>query len=166
VLKMGVWPPEVGLQEQASNHLMLLHLKGVVVSDQEKAVKNRQVCDEKMSVSEPLMTHRKGFQTLSKRVVEGSTRTSSRATCQLLGRQPVCRRHELITGFSMERGNLARGEKENPQVATSVMRENTKTCDRGGAARSSEEAPVMGVERRGCVIRSGCTCQPQKVGGA
>jgi hypothetical protein len=35
---MGVWPPEVGLQEQASNHLMLLRLRGVVVSDQEKAM--------------------------------------------------------------------------------------------------------------------------------
>jgi hypothetical protein len=48
---MGVRPPEAGLQEQASNHLMLLRLRDVVVSDQEKAMQNRQVCGEKMRQS-------------------------------------------------------------------------------------------------------------------
>ena len=38
VLKMGVWSPEVGLQGRASNHLMRLHLRCVVVNDEEKAV--------------------------------------------------------------------------------------------------------------------------------
>jgi hypothetical protein len=33
---MGVWPPEFGLQEQTSNHLMLLQSKDAVVSDQAK----------------------------------------------------------------------------------------------------------------------------------
>jgi hypothetical protein len=33
-----------------------------------------------------------------------------------------------------------------------TMRRNTDAGTRGGAARSSEEAPVMGVERRGGVI--------------
>lgn len=37
VSMMGVWPPEAGLQGQASNHLMLLRLRDVVVSDGEKA---------------------------------------------------------------------------------------------------------------------------------
>jgi hypothetical protein len=32
----GRWPPEVGLQEQASNRPVLLRLKGVVVSDRGK----------------------------------------------------------------------------------------------------------------------------------
>ena len=32
------------------------------------------------------------------------------------------------------------------------MRKNTDTGTRGGVARSSDEAPVMGVERRGSVI--------------
>jgi hypothetical protein len=31
--------------------------------------------------------------------------------------------------------------------------ESTNAEYRGGTARSSEEAPVMGVERRGCVIQ-------------
>ena len=33
---MGVWPPGAGLQGQAPNHLMLLRLRGVVVSDEGK----------------------------------------------------------------------------------------------------------------------------------
>jgi hypothetical protein len=34
-----------------------------------------------------------------------------------------------------------------------TMRKNTDARMRGGAARSSDEAPVMGVEPRGSVIR-------------
>jgi hypothetical protein len=48
----------------ASNHAMLLRSKVVVVSDGEKADLIRQVSDEKVSASEPLMTHRNGFQLL------------------------------------------------------------------------------------------------------
>lgn len=40
-------------------------------------------------------------------------------------------------------------------------RRNTDASRRGGATRSSEEAPVMGVERRGCVIRSIWIGQPR-----
>jgi hypothetical protein len=49
---MGVWPPGAGLQGQAPNHPMLLRLRGVVVSDGEKADLIRQVSDGKMSASE------------------------------------------------------------------------------------------------------------------
>jgi hypothetical protein len=41
--KMGDWPPEVDLQEWASNHLKLLWSKAMVVSIVEKAHKMRQV---------------------------------------------------------------------------------------------------------------------------
>jgi hypothetical protein len=34
-----------------------------------------------------------------------------------------------------------------------TMRKNTDARMRGGAARSSDEAPIMGVEPRGSVIR-------------
>ncbi|TVS07363.1 MAG: hypothetical protein EA413_01190 [Cyanobium sp. PLM2.Bin73] len=56
VSRMGVWPPGAGLQGQAPNHPMLLRLRGVVVSDGEKADLSRQVSDEKMSKSEQLKT--------------------------------------------------------------------------------------------------------------
>jgi hypothetical protein len=107
--RMGVWPPGAGLRGQAPNHPMLLRLNGVVVSDGEKADLIRQVSDEKMSVSESLRTHRKGFQMLSKRVCSRNTRTSVDVTCLRSTRQPVFRRHELITGLDSERGNLPWG---------------------------------------------------------
>ena len=138
---MGVWPPEAGLQGQASNHLMLLRLRDVVVSDEEKAeVKLSGECREderKRTVDEAS----KWVQTLSKGVVASSTLISSGETCLRPERQPVYRRHELCTGFIMERGNLGPGYL-------------LLLGDRGGATRSSDEAPVMGVERRGCVIQS------------
>jgi hypothetical protein len=55
---MGVWPPVVVLQGPAPNHLMLLRSKVVVVSDEEEADLIRQVSDEKVSASEPLITRR------------------------------------------------------------------------------------------------------------
>ena len=52
--KDGRWPPEVGLQERASNYPVLLRSKGVVVNDLGKGVQQgRQVCVEEMSESKP-----------------------------------------------------------------------------------------------------------------
>ena len=97
VSRMGVWPPDACLQGLASNHPMLLRPKAVVVSDGEKADLIRQVSDEKVSASKPLMTHRNGFQLLSKRVAVGTARISVDVTCLRSSWQPVYRRHELIT---------------------------------------------------------------------
>jgi hypothetical protein len=144
---------------------MLLRSKGVVVSDGEKAAISRQVSDEKMSASEPLMTHRKGSKTLSERVPGSSTQRSVDGACLRATRQPVHRRHDLVTGFSMERGNLTRGVKGNRRVANTTS-ENTNTRDRGGATHSSEEVAVMAMERRGRVILQKFLCQPALPGGA
>ena len=73
-----MWPPGAGLQGQAPNHPMPLRLKDVVVSDGEKADVIRQVSDGKMSESESPLTHRKGFQSLSKRVEVADARNSVR----------------------------------------------------------------------------------------
>ena len=54
----------------------------------------RQVSDEKVSVSEPLMTHRNMFQLLSKRVEACTARISVDETCLRTTWQPVYRRHE------------------------------------------------------------------------
>jgi len=126
---------------------------------------SRQVSDEKMSASELLMTHRKGSKTLSKRVSGNNTRRSVDGACLRTTRQPVHRRHDLITGFDMERGNLTRGDKGNRRVANTTS-ENTNTRGRGGATRSSEEVAVMAMERRGCVILQESACQPGSPGGA
>jgi hypothetical protein len=55
---MKVWPFDVALRGEASNHLMLRWLKTVVVSDEEKASMRRQVGIGKTSASEPLMKRR------------------------------------------------------------------------------------------------------------
>jgi hypothetical protein len=146
---MGVWPPEVGLQERASNHLMLLRLRDVVVSDEEKAVS--KLSDEyrederKRTVDETS----KCVKMLSKGMVASSILINPSDNCLRLGWQPMYRRHDLCTGFGTERGNLGR-------IAGSYL----QSWHRGGAARSSDEAPVMGVERRGRVIQQEARSQP------
>lgn len=161
---MGVWPPDAGLQGLTSNHPMLLRSKVVVVSDGEKADLIRQVSDEKVSASEPLMTHRNGLKSLSKRVVVGTAPISVDVTCLRSTWQPVYRRHELITGLDTERGNLTWYAKGKDQVVT-AMRLNTNVQVRGGAVRSSDEEAVIALERRSCVIPSEQSDQPEYLGG-
>jgi hypothetical protein len=45
-----------------------------------------------------------------------------------------------------------------------TIRKNTDAGVRGGAARSSDEALVMRVERRGSVIRLRACCQLARLG--
>jgi len=104
---MEVWPSEVGLQGQASNHLMRLRLRGVVVSDEEKAVLKLSGVSKEDERKRTAEEASKRVETLSKGVVASSTLISSGETCLRPERQPVYRRHELWTGFSMERGNLS-----------------------------------------------------------
>ena len=122
---MGAWPPEVGLQEQASNRLMLLRLIGVVVSDEEEAVLKLSGVfreDERKRTADEAS---KWVETLSKRVDVSRALISSSDTCLRLERQPVYRRHDLCTGFSMERGNLGQAVGKRHQ-----------SRHRGGATRS------------------------------
>lgn len=58
-----------------------------------------------MSESEPLMTYRKVLDAVKTRE-PSSSGMSLRETCLLRRRQPVYRRHESSTGYSMERENL------------------------------------------------------------
>lgn len=149
VLKMGVWPPEVVLQGQASNHLMLLRLKGVVVSDEEKVTMKLSGVSREDERKRTADEASKWVKMLSKEVVASSTLMNSGDTCLRPGWQPVYRRHELWTGFSMERGNLIQS-----------FACNGDDWHRGGVARSSDEASVMDVERRGRVIQPGMWSQP------
>jgi len=140
---MRVWPLGAGLQEQASNRLMLLRLRDVVVSDEEKAslkVSGMFREDERKRTADEAS---KRVEMLSKGVDGSSTLINPEGTCLLTGWQPVYRRHDLCTGFSMERENLGQ-----------IFRH------RGGAACSSDEVPVMGMERRGRVIQLEERCQP------
>lgn len=156
---MGVWPPEVGLQGQASNHLMRLCLRGVVVSDEEKAAPKLSGVSKEDERKRTVDEASKWVETLSKGVAVGSTLMSSGETCLRPERQPVYRRHDLWTGFSTERGNLSfRCEGYEAQIILGLIKPNAEY--RGGATRSSDEAPVMGVERRGRIILSVGRSQP------
>lgn len=85
---------------------MLLRSKVVVVIVGEKADLIRQVSDEKVSASKPLMTHRNVFELLRKWAESFSARIIVSVTCLRTTWQPVHRRHELITALDTERGNL------------------------------------------------------------
>ena len=52
-------------------------------------------------------------------------------------------------------------EKGEIQGGSPPEDESTDASHRGGTARSSEEAPVMGVERRGCVAQGVFIDQPE-----
>lgn len=110
----GSRPPEVGLQEQASNRSVLLHSKGVVVSDRVKVVRQgRQVRFEKMSESKPSDEASSITKVLSKPRTFHLLGIGWGVTCLRTQRQPALRRHELETGFGMERENLVLDEKGN-----------------------------------------------------
>jgi hypothetical protein len=55
---MKVWPFGAALRGEVSNRLMLRWLKTVVVSDEEKAHRMRQVGTGKTSMGEPLVKRR------------------------------------------------------------------------------------------------------------
>src|ERR1700758_138049 len=68
-------------------------------------------------------------------------------------RHPAWRRREAQPGSCTERENLCSDAKG--EIASGSHREDqsTEAERRDGAARSSEEGPVMGPERRGCVVQ-------------
>src|SRR5262249_22258275 len=72
-------------------------------------------------------------------------------------RHPAYRRREARPGFRMERENLCfvtpPGVKGQAASGSNREGESTDARRRGGAARSSVEGLVMGLERRGCVVR-------------
>src|SRR5215510_8299734 len=67
-------------------------------------------------------------------------------------RHPACRRREARPGSGMERENLAGDGKGKGTSGSNREAESTDAPERGGPPRSSGEAGVMLVERRGRVI--------------
>src|SRR5262245_39984505 len=70
-------------------------------------------------------------------------------------RHPAYRRHEARLGFGTERENLAGDAKGKGTSGSNREAESTDAPERGGPPRSSDEGPVMGLERRGWVIAVG-----------
>ena len=67
-------------------------------------------------------------------------------------RHPACRQREARPGCRMERENLAGDAKGKGASGSNREAESTDAPERGGLPRSSVEAGVMLVERRGWVV--------------
>jgi hypothetical protein len=70
-------------------------------------------------------------------------------------RHPACRRREARLGSCMERENLTGDVKGKGSSGSNREAESTDAPERGGLPRSSDEAGVMLVQRRGRVIDIG-----------
>ena len=68
-------------------------------------------------------------------------------------RHPAWRRREARPGFRMERENLFSDVKGQATSGSKREGESTEAEDGDGAARSSDEGSVMGLERGGCVVQ-------------
>jgi hypothetical protein len=149
---MRVWPLAIGLQEQVANHHKRRRSKAWVVSVVEKASvdvrcgsRRRTTVNCRSSVESAQMTSKPGSD-----VAPGLA-----WTLPAYGPRGVRHRGSaiLIRALTLNCGNLrwrCQGK------GTSVKREadSTNAPSRGGATRSSVELPVIGRERRGCVIPS------------
>ena len=70
-------------------------------------------------------------------------------------RHPACRRREAQSGSCTERENLIGDAKGKGASGSNREAESTDAPGRGGLLRSSDEAGVMPVERRGRAIAIG-----------
>ncbi len=91
---------------------------------------------------------------MSKPGASHSSGISSGDDLKLPERHPACRRREAQPGSCTERENLAGDAKGKGASGDHREAENTDAPERGGLPRSSDESPVMGLERRGRVTVS------------
>ena len=89
---------------------------------------------------------------MSKPRVDPTFAISSVDVLILTERHEACRRREAQPGSCKERENLAGDAKGKGPSGANRKAESTDAPERGGLLRSSEEAAVMVVERRGWVI--------------
>jgi hypothetical protein len=92
---------------------------------------------------------------MSKPRADPSLGISSGDVLILPERHPACRRREARPVSCMERENLAGDVKGKGTSGSNREAESTDAPERSGLPRSSDEAAVMVVERRGQVIAVG-----------
>jgi hypothetical protein len=153
-------PLAAAVQAEAANRPLRLRLRGVVVSELGKGrARPGQVRTVESNVSEPLMTCRKrrngvetGGESLPRDQPGGNLSTAQAAS----GMKAARTRSRLLCGTWEPVTPMPREERKGKPP----KRASTDAGYRGGATRSSEEGPVMGLERRGCPIRPEATKQP------
>src|SRR5271157_125175 len=89
---------------------------------------------------------------MSKPGADPSSGISSVDVLILTERHPACRQREARSGCRMERENLAGDGKGKGTSGSNREAESTDAPERDGLPRSSDEAGVMLVERRGQAI--------------
>lgn len=151
---MRVWPLAIGLQEQVANHHKRRWSKAWVVSVMEKVPEGirygsgrRTTVNCRSSVESTQMTSKPGSD------------VAPRSVWPLPAYGPSGVRHRgsvsLIRALTLNCGNL-RWRCETKGASSKGEADSSDAPPRGGAARSSDEAAVMAVERRGCVIPALC----------
>ena len=175
------WPSAAAVQAEAANHRELLRSRAVVVSVAEKSRdRARQVWTTKASASEPLMKCRKqigGIETggsfgprdepggclLIGQAVSGMevARAWSGLLCGTC--EPVAPTGRSASGAVVGLRSVAHGRSPSSGNCEGL---STGAGHRGGPSRSSGEGPVMGLERRGRIVRAGLAVNRLRVGGA
>jgi hypothetical protein len=122
-----LWPFGVALRGEASNHLMLRWLKTVVVSDEEKAHRMRQVGTRKASESEPLSKCRNQIRWHRNRGAWGCPGMGLAGARLLARRCPAWRRRE--SGLRLSRGTWEGGHRHRRSAPLGVA------CERERAER-------------------------------
>ena len=160
----GGWSPGAAVQAEASNHPLLLRLRGVVVSELGKGrARPCQVRAVESNVSESLKTCRKykdgvktGVGEQSRDQSEGYLFTARSAS----GMEATRTRSGLLYGTWEPVMPMPRESREWKHHEW----QSTDAAYRDGAVRISAEGPVMGLERRDCLNRLGSREQPQSGG--
>src|SRR3982074_2843555 len=86
---------------------------------------------------------------MSKPRGDPSRGTSSEDVLIPTERHPAYRQREARSGSGTERENLADDAKGKGASGSHREAESTDASERGGRPRSSDEGPVIGLERRG-----------------
>ena len=151
------WPLEVGLQERTSNRHKLRRLRAAVVSvDGKGGAQLRQVRIKEANESEPLMRCRnvcKRRQNRNPHLCSASKGWEKPADC------PTGVRHEgganLIQALMRNVGTCRPDAKGRSQADSFRKGRSTEAGHRGGGVHSRVEGSVMGLDRRGAVVRFG-----------
>lgn len=148
----------LGNQILGSNYPMRHRLRAVVVSDREKAVKNCHVGIVKMNENEPLKRCRNAIM-LSKPNIDCTFGMSFDVNWS--NRQSGRRHKEGMSTIQALIRNMrtCRSDVKGEAVVDITRGESTDAEHRDGSVRSSDEGPVMGVERRGRIIWFETKCQ-------
>lgn len=148
---MEAGPPVSGCRSRYQTAAKLLGLNVPVVSVGGKGPVKGQVSDGKMNANEPLMRRRNHYM-MSEPMSSIIIGISTGGTCLLPVRHPAYRRHDSIIGICAERENLSSRCEGKATSRRHGKGDSTDAWHGGGTPCSSDEDPVMGMERRGRII--------------